>query len=405
MASSSSDSGVFDTIDPMAMTSDDEIATDLEVYTSDATSTDEDDFQPFALPVFGDDLPLADGPPGVDLPLVPIPAPLPFAAVPFEEQPLDALSYDDIDLLIVGPPKGDQDGGAPMEDDVPLADVPIVDPVVPMIEIPAVDALVVPPFEAPVMEALPKPSISYPLESASSATIHVQDVQHYSTDTDSDMAISAASVVFHDFDPESEVEFLPAEPAPADPELGVAPEPVFAPDPIPVDAPVITPPAAEIEDDDDYPPFVLPVTPPAAPVSAPVDVPLFHPHVSDTHRTDLPTTFLQDIPHPRPGEGPSTGPHGHMPHMTAAFPYIPPFAPTAHTAFTSSAPTGEPFIWSLPNVMPLSDPYHPFHVGYTADDILISLQLQQDALSRQVQDVTPLFFHVSPVGPMGSIVT
>ncbi|KAJ0948286.1 hypothetical protein HanRHA438_Chr01g0025401 [Helianthus annuus] len=383
----SSDSGVSNTIDPMAITSDDEIATDLEVYTSDTTSTDEDDFQPFAQPVFGDDLPLADGPPGEDLPLVPIPAPLPFAAVPFEEQPLDVLPDDDIDLLIEGPPEGDQDGGAPMEDDVPLADIPVIDPVVPMVEIPAVDSLVVPPVEAPIVEALP------------------------------DL-----------FEPE--VEFIPVEPAPADPEVGVAPEPVFAPDPIPVDAPVVAPPVTDapvvapptteipdvapipdpmpifddlapfathidpryadthngwIEDDDDYPPFVLPVTPPVAPISAPVDVPLFHPHVSDAHRTDLPTTFLQDIPPPRSGEGPSTGPHGHVPPLTAAFPYVPLFAPAAHTAFTSAAPAGEPFLWSSPNVMPLSDPYHPFHVGYTTDDILISLQLQQDALSRRVQ--------------------
>ncbi|XP_021975460.1 pollen-specific leucine-rich repeat extensin-like protein 3 [Helianthus annuus] len=175
--------------------------------------------------------------------------------------------------------------------------------------------------------------------------------------------MSAAPVVFHDFDPEPEVEFIHVEPAPADPELGVAPEPIFAPDPILVDAPVDVP-------------FVLPVTPPAAPVSAPVDVPLFHPHVSDTHRTGLPTTFLQDIPPPCPGEGLSTGPHGHMPPMTAAFPYIPPFAPTAHTTFTSSTHPVEPFMWSSPNAMPLSDPYHPFHVGYTTDDVLISLQLQ-----------------------------
>ncbi|XP_022042052.1 uncharacterized protein LOC110944713 [Helianthus annuus] len=55
-----------------------------------------------------------------------------------------------------------------------------------------------------------------------------------------------------------------------------------------------------IDDDDDYPPFMRPVTPPVAPVSAPVsapisaptDIPLFPPHITDTHRTDLPVTFL-----------------------------------------------------------------------------------------------------------------
>ncbi|KAJ0699732.1 hypothetical protein HanOQP8_Chr10g0359371 [Helianthus annuus] len=128
-----------------------------------------------------------------------------------------------------------------------------------------------------------------------------------------------------------------------------------------------------IEDDVDYPPFVRSVTPHAAPVFAPADVPQYHPHVSDVHRTDLPITFLPDIPPPRPGEGPFTQQHDHMPPTTAAFPFIPPFALAAHTAYSSSAHTGEPFMWSSPNVMPLSDPYHPFHVGYTMDDILVSL--------------------------------
>ncbi|XP_021991392.1 BCL-6 corepressor-like protein 1 [Helianthus annuus] len=51
-----------------------------------------------------------------------------------------------------------------------------------------------------------------------------------------------------------------------------------------------------IDDDDDFPPFVVPVTPPVAPVSAPVsapiDAPLFPTHVTDAHRADLPVTFL-----------------------------------------------------------------------------------------------------------------
>ncbi|KAJ0879981.1 hypothetical protein HanRHA438_Chr10g0457711 [Helianthus annuus] len=65
-----------------------------------------------------------------------------------------------------------------------------------------------------------------------------------------------------------------------------------------------------IEDDDDLPSFVEPVTPPPAPTHAPVDIAPFHPHVSDIHRTDLPITFLQDIPLPRPREGPSSQPSG-----------------------------------------------------------------------------------------------
>ncbi|XP_021984824.1 36.4 kDa proline-rich protein-like [Helianthus annuus] len=234
------------------------------------------------------------------------------------------------------------------------------------------------------------------------------------------MAMSTAPIVPHDFDPDPEVEFVPAGPPLADPEPDIAPEPVLAhdpmdvpaiallPDPLPepdhvdipvvappvVDAPVVAPPVTDVPvvvaplpdpapvfvdrapfsthvdpryadtrngwiEDDDYPPFVLPVTPPAAP----------------------------DIPPPRPGEGPSTQQHKHMPLTTATFPFMPPFAPTAHAAFPSSAPSGEPFMWSSPNVMPLSDPYHPFHVGYTTDDILISLQLQQDMLSRRVAEL------------------
>ncbi|KAM0052849.1 hypothetical protein Hdeb2414_s0007g00253141 [Helianthus debilis subsp. tardiflorus] len=47
---------------------------------------------------------------------------------------------------------------------------------------------------------------------------------------------------------------------------------------------------------------------------------------------------------------------------------------------------GEPFLWSSPHVMPVSDSYHPFHVGYSIEDTLTSLQLQQDALRRYVRD-------------------
>ncbi|KAM0042993.1 hypothetical protein Hdeb2414_s0010g00336131 [Helianthus debilis subsp. tardiflorus] len=133
-------------------------------------------------------------------------------------------------------------------------------------------------------------------------------------------------------------------------------------------------------EDDDYPPFVRPVTPPATPVYTPVDVPQFHPHVSEVHRMDLHITFLQDIPPPYPGEGPSSQQHTHIPFVLGADQFMPQFP---HTA-SSSTPTGEPFMWSSPNVMPLSDPYHPFHVGYTTEDILLSLQLHQDMLSRRV---------------------
>ncbi|XP_021979782.1 proline-rich 33 kDa extensin-related protein-like [Helianthus annuus] len=217
-----------------------------------------------------------------------------------------------------------------------------------------------------------------------------------------------------------------------DPEPVVSLEPVIAPDPVPVhdpvlvdapalappmvdipivappvadvpvaDAPALTPPAVDHAlfathvdpryadthngwiDDDDYPSFVLPVTPPIAPVSAPTDVPFFHPHTSDVHCTDLPITFLQDIPPPRPGEGSSRQQPAFAPPVSSFVPFMSQFP---HTT-PSFVPSGEPFLWASPNVMPLSDPYHPFHVGYTKDDILISLQLQQDALSRRIQEL------------------
>ena len=62
---SSSDIGVSDTVDPMAVVSDDEIPSEGDVYTSDTTSTDDNDFQPFALP--DADAEPADGPFAGDL--------------------------------------------------------------------------------------------------------------------------------------------------------------------------------------------------------------------------------------------------------------------------------------------------------------------------------------------------
>ncbi|MFS7929447.1 hypothetical protein Hanom_Chr04g00332651 [Helianthus anomalus] len=63
---SSSESGLSKEHDPMVLTSDDEIAQDPEVFTSDTKSDPEmisedvDDFQSFALPDFGDDIPDVD---------------------------------------------------------------------------------------------------------------------------------------------------------------------------------------------------------------------------------------------------------------------------------------------------------------------------------------------------------
>ncbi|XP_022019905.1 proline-rich extensin-like protein EPR1 [Helianthus annuus] len=405
----------------------------------------------------------ADGIPDGELPLALIPTPIPLAAFPVGDLPLDVVSNDDIDLF-EGPPEDDHEGGAPIADNV----------VIPIVEAPVEEA----PADSPGPDSF---------ESVASASLHHQGVQHYSPDADSDVAMSAVPGSPHefefefdhefedefdpvfppDFDPDHEIEFIPVDqpleapvapidqlfyiPADfdkdfADPEPFIAPEPVVAHDPVPVhnpipddapvvappvlmDAPAIAPPIVDIpivappvvdvpitdaplpdpvpafvdrapfaahidpryadthngwiEDDDDYPPFVLPVTPPVAPVSAPIDVPFYHPHISDVHRTDLPITFLQDIPPPRPGEGSSRQQPTFVPPVSSSVPFMSWFP---HTT-PSFVPSGEPFLWSSPNVMPLSDPYHPFHVGYTTDDIFISLQLQQDALSRRVQEL------------------
>ncbi|MFS7947457.1 hypothetical protein Hanom_Chr06g00548511 [Helianthus anomalus] len=94
---------------------------------------------------------------------------------------------------------------------------------------------------------------------------------------------------------------------------------------------------------------------------------------SDYHRVDLPIVFLQDILAPRPGEGTLGLQPSDDPHVSAAFPHIPQSAPPA--PFTSS-PLDEPFRWFPPYTIPISDPYHPSHfVGYTRDELLLSLQL------------------------------
>ncbi|KAJ0531226.1 hypothetical protein HanHA89_Chr10g0398821 [Helianthus annuus] len=349
---SSSDTGVSDTLDPMAVVSDDEIPSEREVYTSDTTSTDDDDFQPFALPDVG--VEPADSLHAGDLPIAVIPAPIPLAAFPVLDMPLDVVPDDNIDLFEEDPPEADYEGGASIAADV----------IFPIAETPAEEL----PVGSPVPDSF---------ESVASASLHDQGVQHHSPDTDPDMAMSAAPGPAHefefdhevdgdfdpvfppDFDPDQEIEFIhldqpleapvaPIDPLfhiPADidmdlvdPEPVMAPEPVVAPNPalehdpahddtpavaplvddIPIAGlPVVAPPVVDdpvvdaslpdpvpvlidrapfaahidpryadthngwIDDDDDYPPFVLPVTPPVAPVSAPTDIPLF-PHTPQT---------------------------------------------------------------------------------------------------------------------------
>ncbi|XP_022041965.1 early nodulin-75-like [Helianthus annuus] len=284
---SSSDTGVSDTLDPMAVVSDYEILSEQEVYTSDTTSTDDDDFQPFVLPDVG--VEPADGLPAGDLPLAVIPAPIPLAAFPVIDMPLDVVSDDDIDLFEADPPEADHEGVAPIVADVilPIAEAPIE--------------------ELPVGSPVPDS-----FESVASASLHDLGVQHHSHDADPDMALSAAPAPAHefefdhevdddmdlvfppDFDPDQEIEFIhldqpleaPVDPIdplfdiPADfdmdlvdPEPVVAPEPVATPDPAlehdPVhdDAPAFVPPIAN-------PPVVAPPLVDDPVVDAPIPDPV-----------------------------------------------------------------------------------------------------------------------------------
>ncbi|MFS7946911.1 hypothetical protein Hanom_Chr06g00541921 [Helianthus anomalus] len=76
---SSSVTGLADTDDPMSVVSDDEFVPEPGIFTSDTQSDpemisdDDDDFQPFALPDFGDDIPIVDGIPDEDPLVIPIP--------------------------------------------------------------------------------------------------------------------------------------------------------------------------------------------------------------------------------------------------------------------------------------------------------------------------------------------
>ncbi|KAJ0596843.1 hypothetical protein HanOQP8_Chr04g0147131 [Helianthus annuus] len=404
--SSSSDTGVSDTLDPLAIVSDDEIMSESEVYTSDTTSTDEDDFQPFALPDFGDDIPIADGPFDGDLPLLQVPAPLSLAAVPLDDLPPDEFADDDVDLFLEGPPEGDQDGVALMDADVPFADDPVVDPVVPLAEIPADVPIADPviPVEAPIEEApfdleyspiplIPTQTWRCRLHLLFSSTM-IQSQRSSFFLMSLLLLVRSRSLLMTPLRPQllhiyQTLSLLR-------PLLYHRYAPIVAPL-VPVSAHVHAdhaPFASHIDpryadtcngwiEDDDYPPFVLPVTPPIASVSAPTEFPLFHPHTTDVHRTNLSITFLQDKPPPRPGEGSSRQPPVSVPPVPSSVPFMSQFP---HTA-SSFIPSGEPFLWASPNVMPLSDPYHPYHVGYTTEDILISLQLQQDALSRRIQEL------------------
>ncbi|KAL9997320.1 hypothetical protein Hdeb2414_s0007g00243841 [Helianthus debilis subsp. tardiflorus] len=123
--SSFESSGLFDKHDPMAIVSHDEVAHVPEIFTSDSKSDPEmmsddddlDDFQPFALPDFSDDVPFVDDVLALPFPLhdqliighldgehlvepIPIHA-IPLAVVPAEGWPFVVDLDDDVDVLVI----------------------------------------------------------------------------------------------------------------------------------------------------------------------------------------------------------------------------------------------------------------------------------------------------------------
>ncbi|KAL9995404.1 hypothetical protein Hdeb2414_s0808g00949311 [Helianthus debilis subsp. tardiflorus] len=241
-----SDTGDLDTTGPLPMVSDDIVSSEHEVHTSDYTSTDDDDFQPFALPD-GADEPIV-GDPAEDLPLVVIPAPIPLASYPAYELMPDAEADGDIDLF----------EDEPLEDEVP-------DPAL----LPAGGLLMI--AGAPVGDSPVHSLVPDSFESVASVPSHEASTQHFVHDSDPDQASSAAPIpifVFeHDdiedsdpvfppgFDPDRDIEYVhmdqhvedPVDPADPigpidpdfdfdmvfdDPEPAVAPEQAAAFDPV-----------------------------------------------------------------------------------------------------------------------------------------------------------------------------
>ncbi|XP_022004736.1 uncharacterized protein LOC110902360 [Helianthus annuus] len=203
-----SDTGDSDTTGPLPMVSDDIMSSEHEVHTSDYTSTDDDDFQPFALPD-GADEPIV-GDPAEDLPLVAIPAPIPLASYPAYELMQDAEADDDIDLF----------EDEPFEDEDP-------DPAL----LPAGGLLMI--AGAPVGDSPVHSPVPDSFESVASVPSQEASTPHFVHDSDPDQASSAApmpSFVFeHEdiedsdpifppgFDPDRDIEYVPMDPHVEDP--------------------------------------------------------------------------------------------------------------------------------------------------------------------------------------------
>ncbi|KAJ0715320.1 hypothetical protein HanPI659440_Chr13g0499741 [Helianthus annuus] len=150
--------------DPMALVSDDEVASAPEIFTSDSETDPElmsddddlDDFQPFALHDFGDDIPSVDDVLAFPLPIhdqliighpdgehlvepIPIHA-IPLTAIPAEDWPFVVDLDDDIDVPVIEVDHIDDDLGDGEVFDITILDV--ASPVVSFIDISSDSALI-----------------------------------------------------------------------------------------------------------------------------------------------------------------------------------------------------------------------------------------------------------------------
>ncbi|KAF5762392.1 hypothetical protein HanRHA438_Chr16g0786961 [Helianthus annuus] len=307
LMSSSESNRLSDEHNPMAIVSDDEVAPAPEIFTSDSETdleimSDDDDFQSFALPEFGDDVPLTDDVLTLPLPLHGHPDgehlvepilihAIPLAAIPAVDWPFVVGLDDDVDVPVFEVDHPDDELG-----DGEVFDIAILDVTSPVVSVIDISSDSDPDFDADSFE------------SVTSSALRAAGLEAYPTDDDA-VSVAPATLVHV---------------------------------PTPTDTPPHTP-THVASDNSSQPPV-------------PVD------HSSWIRSIRFALSFLCT---PRTHEG---EPSGH--------PHVPP--PKLSPCFQSPRSF-------LPCTMPLSDPYHPsHHIGYTRDDLLLSLRLQVEILYRRV---------------------
>ncbi|KAM0052210.1 hypothetical protein Hdeb2414_s0007g00245581 [Helianthus debilis subsp. tardiflorus] len=203
---------------------------------------------------------------------------------------------------------------------------------------------------------------------------------------------------------------IPIEPIIADPPVGDLPVdvPLIVDDHVIADDPVVPPLVADIPIDhlvDHVTPFEpVPLEPEHALfadhmdppdehaqhgwIPADEDVPPFPPQITDAHHFDFSFQFPQVVPPARPGEGSSAHPFGHVPMSSPFMPQMP-SVPHSVAPFHVAPfdPTSEPLLWSSSSPMPPTDPYHPFHVGHTIEDVLMSFVYQHESHTQRLQEL------------------